>query len=95
MYDLLKEVGFKPNPDSPMWVPYVYVDMLDDEIAKEADRTAFEAGFPIRLCASFGQPHHMRLGVRLPEYAQELQRAWKQNEKLMGMIKDFYQKNPQ
>ena len=95
MYDLLKEVGFKPNPDSPMWVPYVYVDMLDDEIAKEADRIAFEAGFPIRLCASFGQPHHVRLGVRLPEYAQELQKAWKQNEKLMGMIKDFYQKNPQ
>ena len=93
MYDLVKEIGFKPNLDSPMWVPFVYVDMLTAEIAAEADRTAFEAGFPIRLCASFGQPEHVRLGVRLPQYAKELQEAWKQNSKLMQMIKDYYAQN--
>jgi histidinol-phosphate/aromatic aminotransferase/cobyric acid decarboxylase-like protein len=90
--DLVREVGFRVNEKSPLWVPYVYVDMLEDEIAKEADRTAFEAGYPIRLCASFGQPHNVRLGVRLPRHARGLQTAWLANPRLVGMIKAFLEK---
>lgn len=93
MHDLVKEVGFRVNENSPLWVPYVYVDMLDDEIAKEADKTAFEAGYPIRLCTSFSQPHNVRLGVRLPKHARGLQQAWMENKKLMEMIKEFHAKN--
>jgi histidinol-phosphate/aromatic aminotransferase/cobyric acid decarboxylase-like protein len=93
MHDLVKEVGFRVNEKSPLWVPFVYVDMLDDEIAKEAERTAFFAGYPIRLCTSFGQPHNVRLGVRLPMHARGLQAAWLGNEKLVAMIRDFKEKN--
>ncbi|KAH0792288.1 histidinol-phosphate aminotransferase [Histomonas meleagridis] len=90
--DLVKEVGFKVNENAPIWVPYVYVDMLTDEIAKEAEKTAFEAGYPIRLCASFGKPHHVRLGVRTKEHAKGLQTAWLSNEHLMQMIKEYNSK---
>ena len=66
--------------------------MLTDEIAKEAEKTAYEAGYPIRLCTSFGKPHNVRLGVRIPEHAKGLQQSWLNNPHLMQMIKEYYSK---
>ena len=63
-----------------------------DEIAKEAEKTAYEAGYPIRLCTSFGKPHNVRLGVRIPEHAKGLQQSWLNNPHLMQMIKEYYSK---
>ncbi|OHT15314.1 histidinol-phosphate aminotransferase [Tritrichomonas foetus] len=95
IHDWMNKVGFKVNENSPLWVPYVYVDMLTDEIAKEADKVAFDAGFPIRICASFGKPHNARLGVRLPEHVEKLALSWINNEKLTNMIKAYYDQHPE
>ena len=92
MHDLLKEVGFRPNENSPLWVPYVYVDMLTPEITTLAEKVAFDAGYPVRNCTSFGRPHHVRLGVRLPVHARGMAAAFKANKELMDMIDDFHKK---
>lgn len=93
MHNELESIGLIPNEKSPLWVPYVFVDLLTDEIGQLVDKTAFEAGYPVRLCASFGMPHHMRLGVRLPKHVHGLIQALKNNEQLMKMIKDFHNKH--
>ena len=87
MHDLLGELGVRPNLKSPLWVPYVYVDFGTEECAQLADKVAFEAGYPLRWCKSFGQPTTCRLGVRLPQHALGLVTAFKKNEKLMELIK--------
>lgn len=86
---LLKEIGFKPNENAPLWVPYVYADFLNEEITEEAEKVAFNAGFPIRVCKSYGAPHHVRLGVRLIKYQEELYNAWMNSPKLLQLIKDY------
>jgi len=92
MHELLLEIGVKPNTNSPLWVPYVYVDMLTEEIAGKADKIAFEAGYPVRWCKSFGQPNFLRLGVRTPQHALGLVSALKGNAELAALIKQ--QKKP-
>ncbi|OHT13703.1 histidinol-phosphate aminotransferase [Tritrichomonas foetus] len=86
---LLDEVGFKANPNSPLWVPYIYVDFLNEEITQEAERIAFEAGYPIRVCKSYGAPHHVRLGIRLIEHQEAMQKAWLASEKLKNLISEY------
>jgi histidinol-phosphate/aromatic aminotransferase/cobyric acid decarboxylase-like protein len=87
--DLVNEVGFKANEASPLWVPFVYVDCRSEEIAERADHVAFEAGYPVRWCKSFGQPAFVRLGVRLPRHAQGLAAAWKADPELTRMLADY------
>lgn len=87
-HDLLKEIGLKPNTKSPLWVPFVFVDMLTEEIASEAEKIAFDEGFPIRNCASFGLPKFVRLSVRKPVFTRQLVSIWKSSEKLMKMIEE-------
>lgn len=86
---LLKELGVVPNENSPLWVPYVYVDFLNEEITNEAEKIAFDAGFPIRVCASYGAPHCVRLGVRLIKDQEALQNAWLASPRLMSLIKQY------
>jgi len=87
MRKLFKEIGCKPNENSPIWVPYVYVDMLTQEIATKAHRLAFDAGLPIRLCDDFHQPAKVRLGVRELKYVHMLFDIYKNDKELMEMIK--------
>lgn len=84
--DLVIGVGFRVNEASPLWVPFIYVDCLSEKIAERADRVAFEAGYPVRWCKSFGQPAFVRLGVRLPRHAKGLAAAWAQDGELNRMI---------
>jgi histidinol-phosphate/aromatic aminotransferase/cobyric acid decarboxylase-like protein len=84
--DLVVRVGFKVNENSPLWVPFVYVDCGAEEIAEHADRVAFNAGYPVRWCKSFGQPNFVRLGVRLPKHAKGLVTAWLGDERLRGLV---------
>jgi threonine-phosphate decarboxylase len=88
--DLVTQVGFRVNENSPLWVPFVYIDMLDPAIAAQAEKVAFQAGYPIRVCASFGQPQFVRLGVRIPRHARGLQQAWLRDERLTEMIREFH-----
>jgi histidinol-phosphate/aromatic aminotransferase/cobyric acid decarboxylase-like protein len=86
MVALLTEFGAKPRDTGPDWVPFIYVDMLTVEIAAEAERVAFEAGFPIRSCASFGTPQFVRMAVRPPKVVQELVAALRASKRLMAMV---------
>ena len=87
--DLLDQIGFRANPNSPLWVPFIYVDFLTEEIEQLAEEIAYNAGYPIRGCKSYGAPHCVRLGVRLIEHQEALANAWKSNEKLIKLIQEF------
>ncbi|EAY19702.1 histidinol-phosphate aminotransferase, putative [Trichomonas vaginalis G3] len=87
MFDLLSELGAKPNLNSPLWVPYVYVDFYTEELAGLADKVAFEAGYPLRWCKSFGTPTCCRLGVRTPQHALGLVTAFKSCKELHEGLK--------
>jgi histidinol-phosphate/aromatic aminotransferase/cobyric acid decarboxylase-like protein len=63
------------NENSPIWVPWIYVNCGSEEIAKRATACAFRAGCPVRWCASFGRPCCLRLGVRAPEKQDALMSA--------------------
>jgi histidinol-phosphate/aromatic aminotransferase/cobyric acid decarboxylase-like protein len=85
--DLVASVGFATNENSPLWVPFVYVDCGSEEIAEHADKVAFKAGYPVRWCKSFGQPNFLRLGVRLPSHAKGLVGAWLADEHLRELVR--------
>jgi histidinol-phosphate/aromatic aminotransferase/cobyric acid decarboxylase-like protein len=89
LQDLVAEAGFRVNENSPLWVPFVYVDCGNEEIAERADRVAFEAGYPVRWCKSFGQPCFLRLGVRLPKYGRGLVNAWIEDRQLSELLREF------
>eukprot|EP00871_Galdieria_phlegrea_P004288 jgi/Galph1/4860/GphlegSOOS_G3543.1 len=73
---LIRSLGWIPNESSPEWVPWVFVDCKTASVAEQAVAIALMVGCPVRHCASFGCPRHMRLGVREPKYQQVLYRAW-------------------
>lgn len=72
----VRKLGWKPNEESPLWVPWVFFECPDEETAQRAADVAYGAGCPVRLCRSFGTPKCIRLGVRSPEHQQVLQKAW-------------------
>lgn len=72
----LKALGWTPNPESPLWVPWVYFDCHDAVTATKATAVAQDAGCPVRHCASFGTPTCIRVGVRDPAEQAVLQDAW-------------------
>lgn len=76
MHDRVRAIGWKVNEKSPLWVPWVFFDCGDDETATRAADVAHEAGCPVRLCASFGTPSCIRLGVREPAAQMALFDAW-------------------
>lgn len=86
MIKKLKELNLKPNEESPLWVPYVYVDMHTKEMAELAEKVAFDAGLPVRSCKSYGKPAFLRLAIRKIEFFNQLLDAWKANKELMEMI---------
>ncbi|KAF6004599.1 hypothetical protein F1559_004619 [Cyanidiococcus yangmingshanensis] len=63
------------NENSPIWIPWIYVNCGSEEIAQRATACAFRAGCPVRWCASFGRPCCLRLGVRAPEKQDALMSA--------------------
>jgi hypothetical protein len=63
MHELLIAMGVKPNLKSHNYIPFVYVDMLSEEIEARTNKVAFDHGFPARHCFSFGQLRHLPLGV--------------------------------
>lgn len=81
MEERIEAMGVKCNKKSPVWVPWVFLDMGSVEAADSATSAAQEAGCPVRNCASFGSPQYIRLGVRAPEYQKVLFAAW---EKILG-----------
>jgi hypothetical protein len=89
MHELLISMGVKPNLQCPSWVPFVYVDMLSEEIATRANQVAFDHGFPVRHCLSFGKPTFLLLGVRLLAYSVELVNALKNDEQIQQMLLDL------
>ncbi|KAK4527928.1 hypothetical protein GAYE_SCF46G5861 [Galdieria yellowstonensis] len=74
---IVEELGWKYNKNSPLWVPWVFVDCGDASVAEQAAAVALSVGCPVRHCASFGCPQYIRLGVRDPKYQQILYKAWK------------------
>ncbi|GAB0493845.1 hypothetical protein MMPV_005131 [Pyropia vietnamensis] len=73
----LRSLGWTPNAASPAWVPWVYVDTGSEATARRATDVAQAAGVPVRWCASYGQPAHLRLGVRCPASQSVLFGAWR------------------
>jgi histidinol-phosphate/aromatic aminotransferase/cobyric acid decarboxylase-like protein len=69
-------LGWSVNEESPLWVPWVYLDCGSAELAANAADVAHAAGCPVRLCASFGTPSCIRLGVRSPDAQRVLFGAW-------------------
>ncbi|KAL0248389.1 hypothetical protein GEMRC1_003625 [Eukaryota sp. GEM-RC1] len=83
---LLKRLGLKPNANSPMWVPWIYVDCKRADIAERMTSVALEAGLPVRHCESYGQPTFLRLGIRTPIHQNLLLRAWIRDPVLYGLV---------
>jgi len=73
--DLMRALAFTPNPRSPAWVPWVFVECHSPEAAAAANAAALAAGCPVRYCKSFGLPSCIRLGVRDPKFQDVLQDA--------------------
>lgn len=86
MRNMLDEIGITYNQKSPLWVPYVFSNFYTEEIAALAEKIAFDAGFPVRNCSSYGAPTYLRFSVRESQYFRELVDAWKSNEELMQKI---------
>lgn len=76
MQDSVRALGWTVNEESPLWVPWVFLDCGSAELAANAADVAHNAGCPVRLCASFGTPSCIRLGVRDPEAQKALFAAW-------------------
>jgi histidinol-phosphate/aromatic aminotransferase/cobyric acid decarboxylase-like protein len=73
----VRALGWTVNEESPAWVPWVFLDCGGSaEVAAAAADIAHKAGCPVRLCASFGTPSSIRLGIRAPEAQEVLFRAW-------------------
>lgn len=85
MEKLLSQFG-TPNAKSPDWVPYVYLDMGSAEIASRAEKVAFDAGLPVRNCASFGKPQFVRVAVRPLEFVHQLVDALKSDNTLTELM---------
>ena len=85
--DKFIEIGCKPNLNAPLWVPYVYCDMLNEEAAKRAHQIAFDNGLPIRKCDDFEKYSFVRIGVRDPKYIEMLFDVFKSDEILMNLLK--------
>ncbi|KAA8496886.1 Histidinol-phosphate aminotransferase 2 [Porphyridium purpureum] len=81
--ELLVKLGWTVNEQSPLWVPWVFVDCGSADAAEQAAAVAQEVGCPVRWCASFGTPRNLRLGIRAPEHQDVLQAAW---EKAFGIV---------
>jgi histidinol-phosphate/aromatic aminotransferase/cobyric acid decarboxylase-like protein len=86
MVDLINEFGAEAYEKAPNWVPFIYVDFKTKEAAERADRLAFDNGLPIRLCADYGKPSHVRLGVRDIKYVKMLIDIWKADEELTKLM---------
>jgi hypothetical protein len=93
MIRMLKELGVKPKDGLPMWVPFIYADMLSAR-SPQTLTMAFEAGFPIRSCESFGKPQFVRLAVRQVQSVQEPIAALRASEELMAVIAAEQQNYP-
>lgn len=65
-------LGWKEAICSGEWVPWVLVQCPSKEVASRASKTAFSVGCPVRHCASYGLPDHVRIAVRQPEYQEVL-----------------------
>jgi histidinol-phosphate/aromatic aminotransferase/cobyric acid decarboxylase-like protein len=76
MHTAVRALGWTVNEESPLWVPWVYLDCGSEEVAASAADVAHEAGCPVRLCATFGTPTCIRLGVREPKAQNALFAAW-------------------
>lgn len=76
MHKSVRALGWEVNEKSPLWVPWVYLDCGSAEVAAKAADVAHVAGCPVRLCASFGTPSCIRLGVRDMDAQKALFAAW-------------------
>lgn len=74
--DKIRQIGWKINENSPLWVPWVFFECSTEEEAARAVDVAFNAGCPVRHCRSFGIPKCIRVGIRKPEHQQVLHNAW-------------------
>jgi len=84
--ELLTKLGWEVNKNSPLWVPWVFVDCGSPQAAELATNVAQEAGCPVRWCASFGAPQHLRLGIRDPKHQDVLYAAWAKYFKSMNGV---------
>lgn len=75
----VKHLGWFVNENSPSWVPWVFASLPDAKTAEIASDVAQAAGCPVRLCASFGVPECIRIGIRRPEHQDVLFRAWEKH----------------
>mmetsp|Transcript_8856 Transcript_8856/g.26604 ORF Transcript_8856/g.26604 Transcript_8856/m.26604 type:complete len:351 (-) Transcript_8856:77-1129(-) len=74
--ELIRTLGWTIHEGCPHWVPYIFVDCGSPEVAEKAATVAQKAGCPVRWCASFGCPQHLRLGVREPSKQDVLHKTW-------------------
>jgi histidinol-phosphate/aromatic aminotransferase/cobyric acid decarboxylase-like protein len=73
----VRALGWRVNESSPLWVPWTYVDCGGSaEVAAKAAEVAHKSGCPVRLCATFGTPSCIRLGIRGPAAQDVLFAAW-------------------
>lgn len=72
----VRALGWTVNEESPIWVPWVFLNCGQADIAASATEIAHQAGCPVRNCASFGTPSCIRLGVRAPHAQEVLFATW-------------------
>ncbi|KAI0567391.1 histidinol-phosphate aminotransferase [Gracilaria domingensis] len=72
----VRHLDWRVNEESPLWVPWVFATLPDAKTAEKASQVAQDAGCPVRLCASFGVPECIRIGIREPEHQKVLFQAW-------------------
>eukprot|EP00792_Barthelona_sp_PAP020_P007298 TRINITY_DN3137_c0_g4_i1.p1 TRINITY_DN3137_c0_g4~~TRINITY_DN3137_c0_g4_i1.p1 ORF type:complete len:373 (-),score=99.25 TRINITY_DN3137_c0_g4_i1:28-1146(-) len=71
----ITRLGWSYNRESPLWVPWIFVNTGSEEIADEAERIGLAVGVPVRWCKSHGCPTCLRFGVRNPEAQKVLFKA--------------------
>ncbi|OHS98503.1 histidinol-phosphate aminotransferase [Tritrichomonas foetus] len=87
MIRLSKELGVSPNEEAPIWVPYLMVDCYTEENASHFEKTAFNGGYPVRNCSSFGLPSCIRLSVRPTAQINALFKVLQADTALVSKIK--------